>query len=229
MKAPALFFIAALYCGTLLAAPIEKEYIVVSGGPSLIEWEKYKTTPHDHWWCNFIHASRIRIEQIREKNGPDVPITWLVYRRAYVRRAERQEHQDLIGMINSVRDKYHVKLVWFDKGSDVINYLNSGMPRNQVKIANFDYFGHSNRACFMFDYSNDIDSGSKSWLHETELYQIHHGLFSSDCHIKSWGCYTAESMSQSWRRATGKKMEGAIGKTDYSTGELPRVSKRWAF
>jgi hypothetical protein len=42
--------------------------------------------------------------------------------------------------------------------------------------------------------------------------------------VKSWGCHTGESMSRLWREATGTRMWGAIGKTDYSTGELPALS-----
>jgi hypothetical protein len=214
----ALFLI--LLAGTLTAgAAVQKEYILVSGGPSLIEWEKFKASPHDRWWGNFIRAARVRIEEIRKKEGPDALITWLVYKPAYVRRAERQEKSDLIGNIVSVRDKYHVNLVWITSGDDVINYLNAGRPRSEVKIANFEFYGHSNRACFMFDYSNEIDSGSKSWLHEKELAKIHRGLFTRDAFIKSWSCHTGESMSKLWRAATGKKMIGAIGKTDYANGD----------
>ncbi len=223
-----------LLAGTLTAsAAVQKEYILLSGGPSLIEWEKYKASPHDRWWGNFIRAARVRIEEIRKQQGPDALITWLVYKPGYVRRAERQDKSDLIGNILSVRDKYNVNLVWIENGDDVINYLNAGRPRNQVKIANFEFFGHSNRACFMFDYSNEIDSGSKSWLHESELFKIHRGLFTRDAFIKSWSCHTGESMSKVWRAATGKKMIGAIGKTDYSNGHLrgwtPALSEgaRW--
>jgi hypothetical protein len=72
----------------------------------------------------------------------------------------------------------------------------------------------------MFDYSNEIDSGSKSWLHENDLSRIRRDLFTRDAFIKSWGCHTAESMSKKWKRATGKRMIGAIGKTDYSNGHL---------
>jgi len=202
------------------AAQTQKEFILVSGGPSLIEWEKYKATPHDIWWGNFIRAARVRIEQIRKEQGPDAMITWLVYRPGYARRAARQDKSDLIGNITSVRDKYGVNLVWFDDGRDVINYLNAGKPRDRVKIANFEFYGHSNRACFMFDYSNEIDSGSKSWLHETELAGIRRGLFTPDAFIKSWSCHTGESMSKFWKQATGKRMIGAIGKTNYADGHL---------
>ena len=73
----------------------------------------------------------------------------------------RQDHADLIDHIVSVRDKYGVNLIFFSNTEQVINYLNSGRPRDRVKIADFEFYGHSNKACFMFDYSNEIDSGSK--------------------------------------------------------------------
>ncbi len=227
-------FLLILLASTLqVSAAVQKEYILLSGGPALIEWEKYKAAPHDRWWGNFIRAARVRIQEIRAERGPDAMITWLVYKPAYVRRAQRQDNADLISNITSVRDKYGVKLVWINSGQDVINYLNAGQPRSQVKIADFEFYGHSNRACFMFDYSNEIDSGSKSWLHEKELSQIHRGLFTRDAFIKSWSCHTGESMSKLWRSATGKKMIGAIGKTDYANGHernwTPALSEgaRW--
>lgn len=215
------------------SAAAQKEYIIVSGGPSLIEWEKFKAEPHDRWWGNFVRSARVRIDEIRKQQGPDALITWLVHRPSYLRRATRQDQADLIGNINSVRDKFNVKLVWFDDGSAVINYLNAGQPRAQVKVANFEFYGHSNRACFMFDYSNEIDSGSKSWLHEDELFKIKRGIFTKDAFVKSWGCHTGESMSKKWRAATGKKMIGAVGKTDYAYGHtrgwVPALSTgaRW--
>lgn len=214
-------------------AEVEREYILVSGGPSLHEWEKFKAEPHDRWWGNFIRAARVRIQEIQAKVGPGAKITWLVHKPSYLRRASRQDKQDLIANIVSVRDKFGVNLVWFEEGDELIEYLNAGQPRDRVKIANFEYYGHSNRACWMFDYSNEIDSGSKSWLHENELGRIHKGLFTKDALIKSWSCHTGESMSKKWKRATGKRMIGAIGKTDYADGHLrnwtPSLSEgaRW--
>lgn len=225
----ALVFLSVL---PALHAQADREYIIVSGGPSLDIWEKYKAAPHDRFWGNFIRSARYRIQELRQQYGPSARITWLVYRPGYERRDRYHEAEnDLIGNIVSVRDKYGVNLVWFDEGADVINYLNAGLPRNQVKIASFDFFGHSNRACFMFDYSNEIDSASKAWLHENELKNIRRGIFTKDAVIKSWGCHTGESMSKAWKKATGKRMIGAIGKTDYSTistpGVMPAVNGRW--
>lgn len=233
MKFLRLLLLLLLVLGANTArAEVQREYIILSGGPSLNEWEKYKAAPHDRWWGNFIRSARVRISEIRAKY-PDARITWLVYRPGYERRASRQDKADLIGNINSVRDKYRVNLVYFNNTDQVINYLNYGQPRDQVKIANFEFFGHSNRACFLFDYSNEIDSASKVYLHESELKKIHRGLFTRDAFVKSWGCHTGESMSQSFREATGKKMIGAVGKTDYSNGHLngwiPNLSEggRW--
>jgi hypothetical protein len=221
-----------LLASPLLRAQTDGEYIILTGGPSLIEWEKYKAAPHDRFWGNFVRSARYRMEKLRRDFGPNVRITWLVYKRGYERRGQRQDGgENHIANILSVRDKYGVKLVWVNDGADVINYLNGGMDRSQVKISGFEFFGHSNSRCFMLDYSNEIDSGSKSWLHEDDLRAIRRGIFTRKAFVKSWGCHTGESMSKFWRSATGKKMIGAIGKTDYSTiivpGAMPAVNGRW--
>jgi hypothetical protein len=202
------------------ALPASGEYIILVGGPSMYQWEKYKSVPHDHWWANFVRAARLRTEQLRAQLGPDAKITWLVYRQGYEDRA-KQEHQDLISLIGTVRDKYNFNLVWFGPGQEVINYLNSGQPRDYVKIIGFEFFGHSNRACFMFDYSNNIDSACKSWLHESDLTKINRRAFARHAYVKSWGCHTGESMSKKWYAATGTRMIGAIGKTQFMMEELP--------
>jgi hypothetical protein len=220
--------LAAFFAVPVHAA--EKEYVILTGGVSLYAWEKFKgPLAHDHWWANFVRASRIRMEQIRAEAGPDAHITWLVYKESYLKRG-KQEGRDLIPFIDSVRDAFHVKLVFFDKTQEVIDYLNAGQPRDQVKIADFEYFGHSNRACWMFDYSAEMDSASKCWLHVNDLSKIHRGIFAKDAFVKSWGCHSGEEMSAKWRSATGTRMWGAIGKTEYQTHELPQLSEsrgRW--
>jgi hypothetical protein len=211
-----------LACKAVQAAPltsVEPEYVIVTGGPSLIEWERFKKTPHDHWWANFIHASRIRLSELRAKEGPHALITWLVYRPSYERRSTHQEKRDLLADIISVQKKYNLHLVFFNSHQQLIHYLNNGQPRDQVKIVDFEYFGHSNRACFMFDYSNQIDTGSKAWLHEKELYEISPIDFAPHAFIKSWGCHTGESMSKCWYRSLKQPMIGAIGPTDYSNSD----------
>lgn len=234
MRFICLLLLACFTLGTrpLHAEPVPPassgEFIIVSGGVSLWIWEKWKANPHDNWWMNFIRASRIRIQEIKTAQ-PDAQITWLVFRPSYESRA-KQENNDLISHITSVRDAFGVKLMWFDRSSQLINYLNAGQPRDQVKIADLEYYGHSNKACWMFDYSNNIDSASKVWLHQDELKQLKRGIFSRDAYVKSWGCYTGESMSKKWKEATGATMIGAKGKTQYMTDELPVLASpvgRW--
>jgi len=204
------------------SVPPNGEYVLLVGGPSLMMWEKYKLQPHDHWWANFIRAARIRTEQIRASAGPDAKITWLVYRQGYKDRAA-QEKMDLFGFIDSVREKFNLKLVYIDKGTDVINYLNNGQPRDSFKVVDFEYFGHSNAKCFMFDYSSNIESACKSWLHEDELKQISGRDFARGAFAKSYGCHTGESMSKKFCAATGVPMWGVIGKTQYMMDELPVI------
>src|SRR5438067_11940646 len=122
--------IVVLVCAqrTSAANVPQGEWIVVVGGVSMHQWEQYKTQPHDHWWANFVHAARIRTEQLRAELSENAMITWLVYKPGYVARA-KQDGADLIANINSVRDAYHLNLIYFVKGGAVINYLNNGQPR----------------------------------------------------------------------------------------------------
>src|SRR4030095_2537128 len=201
---PLIAMVAIVFSQAISAAAAkipQGEWIIVVGGVSMHQWEQYKAQPHDHGWANFVHAARIRTQQLRAELGDNALITWLVYKPGYVARS-KQDGVDLIANINSVRDTYNLHLVYFDKGSQVINYLNSGQPRTELKIAGFEYFAHSNRACFMFDYSNVVDSCSKAWLHEKELTQIDRRAFAKGAFVKSWGCHTGEEMSSYWHAAT---------------------------
>jgi len=204
------------------AAPANGEYVLLVGGPSLMMWEKYKLQPHDHWWANFIRAARIRTEQIRT-TAPDAKITWLVYRPGYKDRGV-QEKQDLFAFIDSVREKFDLKLVYFDKGNEVINYLNNGQPRDSFKVVDFEYFGHSNAKCFMFDYSSNIESACKSWLHEDELRQISGRGLCPGRVRKKLGLPHRRKHVEEVLRATGVPMWGVIGKTQYMMDELPSPS-----
>ena len=192
------------------------EHIIISGGPALRKWESYRApgTQHDRWWGNFIRPARVRIQEI-QKQDPNAMITWLVYRNAYNLRSF-EDQRALIPLVESVRDTYRVRLIWFTTGDEVINYINSGQNRSRVKITNFEYYGHSNKFCFMFDYSSNVYGASKSYLHERDLGKVNGRAFAKGAFCKSWGCHTGESMSAAWRRSTGLPMIGAIGKTDYT-------------
>jgi len=207
---------------TVAPASNDCEVVLISGGVSLHKWEQYKPNPPDRWWMNFVRAARIRIQQIREAE-PDAQITWFVFRPAYMRRGV-EEKKDLIKLVDSVRDAYGVRRVYFSKAQEIIDYLNKGRDRERIKIGDFEYFGHSNKACWMFDYSNFIDSSSKAWLHEDDLTKLLPGIFAKGAYAKSWGCYTGESMSRHFQSATGVPLWGAVGKTQYRTDELPMLA-----
>src|ERR1043165_1285263 len=100
---------------------------------------------------NFVRAARIRLNEIQTAN-PDADITWLVYRPAYLARGA-QDGRDYISDIRSIQATYKIRLIFFDRPSEVVEYLNSGQDRRSKPICDFEYFGHSNKACFMFDYS----------------------------------------------------------------------------
>ncbi len=196
-----------------------QEHIIVSGGPALLKWERlrFKADQHDKWYFNFIRpAARVRIPQLKKIYGDQAKITWMVYRPAYERR-QREAGKPLIRWIESVIEKHPtVNLVWFDSGDDVINYINRGQNRRRLKIGSMDFYLHSNKYCFMFDYSCEILGCSKAFLHQNDLSKLRRSAFAKNAQSKSWGCHTGESMSSYWRKATGTKLWGAIGKTDYS-------------
>ena len=217
------------------AAPVvsgpPREYVLLTGGPSLTEWEKYKQTPHDQFWGSFTRATRTRFQQIQAQQGndPNAVYTWLVFVDGYKARGA-QDHTDYVPLLNSVRDKYHLRMIPVSSGTQVIDYLNNGQDRNRLKVVDFEYYGHSNRCCFMFDYSSNVDSASKNFMHEDQLVNIRRNVFARNAFVKSWGCHTGESMSKKFYDATGTRMIGAIGRTDYSTrdealnGIIPTLS-----
>src|SRR5437879_6669326 len=51
--------------------PVEGEYIMLVGGQSMCQWEKYKTVPQDTWWGKFLCDARLREEQLYNVLGVD--------------------------------------------------------------------------------------------------------------------------------------------------------------
>jgi hypothetical protein len=217
------FSVSFLLLSTVLAE--SHEYIVISGGPALRYFERSKEVSHDKYWGNFIDAAVMRIDQIKQKMQPGDVVTWLVYRPGYRERSEEMNTDVLPEIIAHART-LGAHLLWFDASKQVINYLNRGQDRQFVRIASFDYFGHSNKACFLYDYSNGVDGLSTDFLHVNELGQIRSDIFASRASVKSWGCHSGELFSKSWRSRFGVPMIGAVGKTDYSNGGLPFLSSK---
>jgi len=216
-------FISFLVLGTLAASAQSREDIVLTGGPALRFLEHGKAASHDFYWFNFIDASVIRLKELKDQAKPDEQVTWVVYRPGYVSRSHEME-MDLLPQIKAKAQQVGVNLVWFDTKEELISYFNKGLDRDKTKIASFDYFGHSNKACFLFDYSNTIDTMSITFLHVRDLKKIDSDDFSSHAACKSWGCHSGEMYSQWWKSHFNFPMIGAIGKTDFSHGGEPVLS-----
>jgi hypothetical protein len=98
-------------------------------------------------------------------------------------------------------------------------------------VQTFDYFGHSNKYAFMFDYGSEIMAVSNAWLHERDIPRLKSSIFARNAHCKSWGCHTGQSMSKVWKNHLGIPLEGANGKTVYTLvgqGTMPIGYGGWA-
>ncbi len=206
------------------------EHVILAGGPALRKWENLRVERdrHDRWWANFIRASTMRMDNIRVAYGPKSKIIWLVHKSGYVARG-REDGKPYTKWIAEQAAKRGAKLIWVKGGPSVIRAINSRPTRS---ITTFDFFGHSNKHCFLLDYSSDIIGACTSWLHEKELYKIKASVFAPKAICKSWGCHSGESMNAYWKAATGKEIIGARGKTDYaalSKGKMPAINGSWVF
>jgi hypothetical protein len=213
----------------LLAVPAHADHVIVTGGPTLRKWERLRVPQdqHDRWWANFVRASTLRMAEVRKAYGPDAPLVWMVYRPSYEARG-REDAKPYVSWIGEQAAKRRATLIWFDSGGDFIRKFNQ-RPRNSIET--FDFFGHSNRYAFMFDYGSEVMAASTAWLHENEVGRLKSSVFRSNAYCKSWGCHTGESMSAVWRKALGVPLEGACGPTNYEIvgrGSLPTLNGHWA-
>lgn len=205
-----------------------QNHMILTGGPALRKWEdlRVERDQHDRWWANFVRGATLRMVEIRRAYGKDAAITWMVYRPGYAARGN-EDKKPYVTWIKELAVKRKVTLVWVYSGKDVINTINRQPSRS---ITTFDFFGHSNKYCFLLDYSADIIGASTSWLHQDDLHKIRRGAFAKNAACQSWGCHTGESMSAVWKRHLGNSLIGAKGKTNYvpvGQGKMPSVSGRW--
>ena len=219
---------ALLTCLYLLTQVGGAEHVIVCGGPALRKWENYRVSDdqHDRWWANFVRASTLRMAEIRIAYGKEAPLVWLVYRPGYEARG-REDGKPYTKWIAEQAAKRKATLIWFTSSGDYINKINS-RPRGSV--VTYDYFGHSNKYAFMFDYGSDIMAVSTSWLHERDIPRLKSSIFAKDAYCKSWGCHTGQSMSEAWKRHMGNALEGAKGKTLYTMvgqGQMPQGYGGW--
>ena len=228
MRIRILMLIMLGLIGVTGIAESAQNHLILTGGPALRKWEnlRVKKDQHDRWWANFVRGATLRMVELRRAYGKDAAITWMVYRPGYAARGA-EDQKPYVKWITDLAARRKVSLVWVYSGKDVINTINRQPSRS---IISFDFFGHSNKHCFLLDYSADIIGASTAWLHENDLSKIRSGAFSPNAACQSWGCHTGESMSGYWKRAVGNTLIGAKGKTDFvpvGQGKMPTVSGRW--
>lgn len=210
-----------------LVSQAHADHLILTGGPARRNWEELRVPQdqHDRWWANFVRASTLRMVEIRKAYGENAPLVWMVYRPGYQERGQ-EDSKPYTTWIAEVARERRATLIWVDSTASIVSALNS-RPRGSVQT--FDYFGHSNKYCFMLDYGNTVMAACTVWLHERDLSKISGSIFAKDSYCKSWGCHTAESMSGVWKKRFGISLEGARGKTDYTLvgqGQLP-IGEGW--
>lgn len=206
----------------LFSQTAKAEHVIVCGGPTLNKWEHLRVPDdqHDRWWGNFVRASTLRMAEVRLAYGKEAPLVWLVYKPGYEARG-RDDGKPYTSWIQEQATKRNATLIWFHNTGEYIRQINA-RPRGTVET--YDYFGHSNKYAFMFDYSNDIMGACTAVLHERDLPRLNASIFKKNAYCKSWGCHTGASMTGVWRKHMGLPLEGARGKTLYTMvgqGEMP--------
>jgi len=227
-SAPMLRFLAlALLC--LVGPEISRAYdiVLISGGPALRSHERFKVNTHDRYWGNFVDSALARVKELRKEFGPDDKITWLVFRPGYIRRG-MEEKQDYLKILEERGQLHGLTPIYFDDKEQLFTLLRRNGSPERPLIARLEYYGHSNKKCLMFDYSNRVDGGAieTQVVHVDDLENISGSSFTPNAMCVSYGCHSGEEFSQRWRMVVGRPMVGAVGKTDYSAGGMPKLSER---
>ncbi|NJK92284.1 MAG: hypothetical protein HC904_10880 [Blastochloris sp.] len=155
----------------MISAPLQAgEQLYVSGGPALRYFERSKKNDHDRYWGNFIDSVLARHQKVQSEYGPEDQLTWMIFRPGYESRG-REEKMDLIAEVEKRVASIGARLIWFSTKQELLDYVNQGQDRERIKIRRFEYFGHSNKRCFMFDYSNVVDGAviESGTLHVDDL------------------------------------------------------------
>ena len=219
------FLVLALAALMAASHALANDIVLISGGPALRSHERYKPNTHDRYWANFIDSALARVEELH-KELPNDRITWLVFRPGYVTRGE-DDKQDYFKIIEERGGKHGLVPIYFDNKDQFFTLLRRDGSPERPKIARLEYYGHSNKKCWMFDYSNRVDGGAIEPLvvHVDDLEKISGSSFTPNATCVSYGCHSGEEFSQRWRMIVGRPMVGAVGKTDYSAGGMPKLSE----
>ena len=218
----------AALAAALLCPLAEAATVILTGGVALRSWENNRgPAAHDNWWANFVRASTVEIGLLRAQN-PKARITWIIFRPSYVTRG-RENGIDYVSRVTDTGRKLGVKLLWIDTAEQAFAAIAREGRREPINA--FYYFGHSNAHAFMLDYSNRIIAASTQWMHEKDLAKhLSPELFHPQADCRSYGCYTGQSMSAFWKKATGVPLWGNTESTRYQPvgdGKLPVGAGKW--
>ena len=198
---------------SLFSLPLQaNDIVLISGGPALRSFEKYKKASHDKYWGNFIDSALTRAEELKKDLKAEDKIVWLVFRPSYVSRTT-EDQTDYLKIIEERSAKIGLSPIFFDNKNQLFTLLRRDGSKDKPK-------------CWMFDYSNRVDGGALEPLvvHVDDLQKISGSSFTLDAECVSYGCHSGEEFSQRWRMIVGRPMVGAVGKTDYSDGGMPKLS-----
>ena len=171
----------------LLSGSLFADHVIITGGPALRKWEDLRVEKdrHDRWWANFIRASTIRMDMLIKDERPTGRIIWMVYKPGYTDRG-KEDGKPYTTWIEGLATKRNATLVWFSSGEEFIRKLNA---RPNGSVQELEYFGHSNKHAFMFEYGSDIIAASTAWLHEKEINRLRAAIFNPQAVCTSWGCH----------------------------------------
>ena len=229
-----IYLVLALCAFISLSQTQANDIVLISGGPALRSHERYKPNTHDRYWANFVDSALARVKELRQELGPNDRLTWLVFRPGYVRRG-MEEKQDYLKILEERGQQHGLTPIYFDDKHQLFTLLRRDGSPERPKISRLEYYGHSNKKCWMFDYSNRVDGGAIEPLvvHVDDLENISGSSFTPNATCVSYGCHSGEEFSQRWRMIVGRPMVGAVGKTDYSAGGMPKLSEgkggSWAY
>jgi len=102
----------------------------------------------------------------------------------------------------------------FGPGQEVIDYLNHGQPRDQLKVIGFEIFSGTRIGPVSCSITATISTALVNRGCTIATDQINRRVFDRHAYVKSWGCHTGEEMSKKWYAATGTRMNWRHCKTN---------------
>ncbi|MEI7693073.1 MAG: hypothetical protein WCJ27_01245, partial [Verrucomicrobiota bacterium] len=107
-----------------LATPTAQAHdiVLISGGPALRSFERYRTASHDKYWGNFIDSAILRAKELQLTVAPTDQIVWLVFRPSYQRRSQ-EDQDDYLKILEERGLKAGITPIYFDNKTQLFTLL----------------------------------------------------------------------------------------------------------